>query len=100
MMHQTLKRALRLAEGGWRQGAAPVLIHTESGAVYELFGDGAVYGGSKRIRHGSLNGAVCRNGGPIWIGRVVAGLRMEIAVDGGGAIVTSRVVKLEEVLEQ
>lgn len=95
-LHPTLARALKLDRQAWIKGSGWALVHTCSGAVYELANDGTVSGGSKRIRNGQLAGAVYRGGGPIRLGCVVVGLRMEIAVDDRG-IVSSVVTKIEEV---
>ena len=96
-VHPTLQRALKLDDEGWTKGSGWALVHTNSGAVYELHDDGKICGGSKQIRDGKLVGAVYRDGGPIRRGRAVVGLRMEIDVPGTKGVISSRVMKIEEV---
>lgn len=89
--------AMHVDAQSWKKGDAKSIISTLSGSTYYLDSDGALTGGSHLTegRTAELQGAVYRGGGPIRVGYVTVGLRIEARTSDGKSLVTSPVQSIE-----
>ena len=96
-VHPSLIEAAQLDAESWSTGNKPITVHTKSGSVYRIKGNGHVVQikGNRGHPIGELNGAVYRISGPIRIDCVVVGLCIEyIPPDGEHTCYTSRVTDI------